>query len=513
MLKSNDKTSDIAVIGMACRFPSAKDYRQFWANLINQVDSVTEIPQNRWDWRTYWGDPKTESNKTNSKWGGFIDDIDQFDPLFFNISPKEANYMDPQHRIFLQTVWHVIEDAGYRAVDLSGQKIGVYVGVSKNDYAEAMRGHQQEIVSFVSTGTVHSILANRVSYLLNLRGKSETVDTACSSSLVALHNAVRDIRLGECSAALVGGVNALITPTMYISHAKSGMLSPDGRCKTFDASANGYVRGEGVGVILIKSLEQAQRDRDHIIGVIKGSAVNHGGRANSLTSPNVKAQTEVIQGAIHDAQIEPETISYIEAHGTATPLGDPIEIKGLTNAFRSGSKRYGLPYCGLGSVKTNIGHLESAAGMAGLIKLMLCLQHRQLPPSLHFQQLNPYIELDETPFFIVDKLQTWTHLGQDDQQMPLRAGVSSFGMGGVNAHIIVEEAPQTTRDVASRNGMARPGVTGDSSAQLDHQRKLIPLSAKSESALVRYAQALHHFLENKGQEYRIDDMGWFILAG
>ena len=202
--KNKYKETDIAVIGMACRFPGAKDYHQFWENLVNQVDGVTQIPEDRWDWRAYWGDPKTEVNKTNSKWGGFIEDIDKFDPLFFNISPREANYMDPQHRIILQAIWHAIEDAGYSAAELSGQKIGLYMGVSKNDYAELMRGQQQEIVSFVSTGTVHSILANRVSYLMDFRGKSETVDTACSSSLVALHNAMRDIQLGECKAALVG---------------------------------------------------------------------------------------------------------------------------------------------------------------------------------------------------------------------------------------------------------------------------------------------------------------------
>ena len=483
------KKTDVAVIGMACRFPGAPNYQQFWHNLVNQVDSITEIPADRWRWQTYWGDPQTTPNKTNSKWGGFIEDIDKFDPLFFNISPKEANYMDPQHRIILQTIWHAIEDAGYKASDLSGEKIGVYVGVSKNDYAEAMRDQQQEIVSFVSTGTVHSILANRVSYLLNLRGKSETIDTACSSSLVALHNAIRDIQLGECSAALVGGVNALLTPTMYISHAKSGMLSPDGRCKTFDASANGYVRSEGVGVIFIKALDQALADEDHIIGVIKGIAVNHGGRANSLTSPNVTAQAEVIEAAIQQARVTPDSISYIETHGTATPLGDPIEIRGLTKAFKQVSEEQS---CGLGSVKTNIGHLESAAGMAGLIKLLMCLQNRQLPATLHLKKLNPYIKLQETPFFVVDKLIDWKPANGN----PLRAGLSAFGMGGVNAHVIVEEAPNT------RSSIPEPLAP-----------HLIPLSAKNETALLEYATTLHQHLDTHSPDLRLADVAFTLQNG
>lgn len=489
---------DIAVIGMACRFPGAPTYQQFWQNLAAGVDSITEVPQERWDWRAHWGDPQSEQNKTNSKWGGFIEDIDTFDPRFFAIAPQEANYMDPQHRIVLEAMWHAIEDAGYRATDLSGQPISVYIGVSKNDYAELMRANQQEIVSFISTGTVHSILANRISYLLNLRGKSETIDAACASSLVALHHAMRDIQLGECEAALVGGVNALLTPTMYISHAKSGMLSPDGRCKTFDAQANGYVRGEGVGAIFLKPLMQALADQDHILGVIKGVAVNHGGRAHSMTAPNVNAQAEVIEAAIRNAQIPPETITYIEAHGTATPLGDPVEIEGLTKAFQRVATTNDTHRCGLGSVKTNIGHLESAAGMAGLIKVLLCLQHGQLPPSLHFQQPNPYIELDGTPFFIVDQLTEWTTVEQEGQNVPRRAGLSSFGMGGVNAHLIVEEAPALRRDP-----VAAP----------TRQPTLIPLSAKTEAALHQSATELCRFLNTHENIYQLPDIAFTCQTG
>jgi len=269
-MKNSRKTSDIAIVGMACRFPGARNYEEYWSNLISGKNCVGEIPEGRWSWEDYYGDPASEDSKTNIKYGGFIDDVDKFDPLFFNISPREASYMDPQHRIFLESVWHAIEDAGYNPASLAGSDIGVYAGVSKNDYAELMRENQVPIISFLSTGTVHSILANRVSWLLDFQGKSEVVDTACSSFLVALDNAVNDINGGFCEAAVVGGVNTILSPTMYISHSKSGMLSEDGLCRSFDASANGYVRGEGVGVIFIKPLEQALSGGANILGVIKG---------------------------------------------------------------------------------------------------------------------------------------------------------------------------------------------------------------------------------------------------
>ena len=339
---------DIAVIGMSCRFPGARNYQTFWENLNEKRFSVSEIPQDRWDWRSLAGgqsDPETAL-----KWGGFIKDVDAFDPLFFNISPKEADYMDPQHRLFLQAAWHAIEDAGYAPSHLAGSNIGVYAGVSKNDYAELMREGHEAIISFLSTGTVHSILANRVSYLLDLHGKSEVVDTACSSFMVALNNAVRDIRSGQCEAAIVGGVNAILTPTMYLSHSKSGMLSKSGKCRTFDAKADGYVRAEGVGVVFVKSLAQALRDDDQILGIIKGCAVQHGGRANSLTSPNVSSQAAVIKAALADAAVDPGSVSFIETHGTGTPLGDPIEINALKLAYGSDNGE-ATPHCGFGHGK------------------------------------------------------------------------------------------------------------------------------------------------------------------
>jgi acyl transferase domain-containing protein/acyl carrier protein/SAM-dependent methyltransferase len=430
----------IAIIGMACRFPGANDPAAFWQNLVDHRENVIEIPSDRWDWRSFDGDPRQQENKTNSRWGGFISDIDKFDPLFFSMSPMEANFIDPQHRIFLQTVWHAIENAGYSPRELVGSKTGVYAGVSKNDYAELMG---EQLAAFVSTGTVHSILVNRVSYLLDLHGPSMPIDTACSSSLVAFHLAVKDLQAGECDAAIVGGVNALLSPRMYVSHAKSGMLSPVGRCRTFSAAADGYVRGEGVGVLLLKRLGTAIRDGDQIVGLVRATAINHGGKANFLTAPSVAAQASVVSDALARARLDPRQIGYIEAHGTGTPIGDPIEIEGLKKAFRGRAQLQGIElpngYCGLSAVKTNIGHLESAAGMAAIIKVLLSMRHRQIAPVSHVETLNPHLMLDESPFYVVQQLADWPAPTIDDQAMPRCAGASSFGMGGVNAHVILQE--------------------------------------------------------------------------
>jgi len=482
------KNSDVAIIGMACRFPGARNYEEYWDNLIAGKNCVTEIPEERWRWKDYYGDPANEDSKTNIKYGGFIEDVDMFDPLFFNISPREANYMDPQHRLFLESAWHAIEDAGYNPRNLAGKDIGVYAGVSKNDYAELMREKNIPIISFLSTGTVHSILANRVSYLLDFQGKSEVVDTACSSFLVALDNAVSDINSGSCEAAVVGGVNTILSPTMYISHSKSGMLSEDGHCRSFDAKANGYVRGEGVGVVFIKPLEQALSDKDNILGIIKGSAVKHGGRSNFLTAPKVSAQASTISAAITAANVDPKTIGYIETHGTGTPLGDPIEINALKQAYQPDSQDSEISSCGLSAAKTNIGHLESAAGAAGLIKILLSFKYKQIPSLLHFEKLNPYIKLDGSPFYIVDKNQEWNRIKLDGIEHPLRAGISSFGMGGVNAHMIVEEPPYIEQPKLSVKALSTD------------KKYVVPLSAKTSEQLYEYADLFYKYL-NKKEEY------------
>ncbi|ESS66711.1 polyketide synthase PksL [Methyloglobulus morosus KoM1] len=481
-----NKNIEFAIIGMACRFPGAENYHQYWENLVQAKNCITVIPNDRWDWEEHYGDPSTDGNKTNIKWGGFIKDIDKFDPLFFNISPKEAEYIDPQHRIFLETAWHSIEDAGYSVESLASKKIGVYAGVSKNDYSELMRELGNEIAPFISTGTVHSILANRLSFLFDFRGRSEAIDTACSSSLVALHNAMRDINNGECESALVGGVNALLAPTMFISHSKSGMLSINGQCKTFDSGANGYVRGEGVGVLFIKPLERAIAAGDNIHAVIKSSAVNHGGRANFLTSPTVDAQADVIRSALAKANIDPTTISYIEAHGTGTPLGDPIEINALKKAFKEKDGKYlkmslnNSAYCALSSVKTNIGHLESASGIAGIIKAIMAMQQKMIPALRNFKQLNPYIDLDRSPFYIADRNIEWDALQYSDgEPVPRRVGVSSFGMGGVNAHIILEESPEKSQSKIE-NGEKVP--------------QLILISSKKKESLKNQAENLISYM-------------------
>jgi acyl transferase domain-containing protein/acyl carrier protein len=431
----------IAIVGMACRFPNALDYRQYWDNLIQGVDCISEVPAQRWDWRDYWGDPHTEKNKTHSRWGGFIQDVDKFDAAFFGISPREAQHMDPQQRLMLELSWSCLEDAGYAPLDLSGRAIGVFIGTFNYDYKELQAKYALRVEGHSSTGTSNAIIPNRLSYFFDFHGPSIPIDTACSSSLVAIHQAVTAIQMGECEAALVGGVNILATPTASISFSKLRMLSPTGRCRSFDASCDGFVRGEGAGLVFLKPLTMALEDHDCIYGVIKGVAINHGGRARTLTAPTASAQARVISEAFARADVAPATVSYIEAHGTGTPKGDPIEVEGLKQAFGNDLKPQ-TPFCGLGSVKTNIGHLEAAAGIAGLIKVLLAMQHGILPNTQHFNQLNPRIDLEQSPFYIVDKNRQWTPLKDaNGQTLPLRAGISSFGYGGANAHILVEQAP------------------------------------------------------------------------
>ncbi|RQP22641.1 type I polyketide synthase [Piscinibacter terrae] len=462
---------DIAVIGMACRFPGATDYRQFWVNLVSATNSITEIPPNRWDWRPYFEDSGTEINKSRSKWGGFIHDADKFEPEFFGISPREAVWMDPQQRIALELTWQCLEDAGYKPADLSGANVGVYIGACNFDYKTLQERDCAPIEGHIATGNANAIIPNRVSYFFNFRGPSIAVDTACSSSLVALQQAVSALRNNECDSALVGGVGLLATPDRFISFSTVGMLSPTGACRSFDAGADGYVRAEGAGLVMLKPLAKAQQDGDVILGVVKGVAVNHGGRARSLTAPNALSQTQVITTALRSAQIDPQTVTYVETHGTGTPLGDPIEVHGLTRAFERLNPRPAperqTNYCALGAVKTNIGHLEGAAGIAGVIKVLLALRHRQIPPNANFTALNPRIKLEGSPFYIADRLYEWKpSVGADGRPQPLRACVSSFGFGGVNSHVVIEEAP------------ASSPVQADSGSP-----QILALSARSEESL------------------------------
>ncbi|MCW3465913.1 SDR family NAD(P)-dependent oxidoreductase [Chitinophaga nivalis] len=429
----------IAIVGISGRFPGAENLEAFWENIKTNKDLIVEVPADRWDWREYDGDPQKDKSKTRAKWGGFIKDADKFDPLFFNISPKEAALMDPQQRITLEAVYHALEDAGINAEELSGSDTGVFIGTYFNDYAAIIRQQKAGHEAQTATGLSHAILANRISYLFNLHGPSEPVDTACSSSLVAIHKGVAHIRQGACNIVIAGGVSLDLIPDTLLPLSQAGMLSETGRCMTFDQKANGYVRGEGVGIVILKSLQQAELDGDHIYGVILGTAENHGGRANTLTSPNPQAQKELLLKAYRSAQVHPESVSYIETHGTGTAIGDPIETEGLKLAFQALYEEHNIvsatAHCGIGSVKANIGHLEAAAGIAGVIKMLYALKYQTLPGNPHLEQPNTYLKLEGSPFYLQKDTQEW----QTVNGQPRITGISSFGFGGANAHLIIKE--------------------------------------------------------------------------
>jgi acyl transferase domain-containing protein/acyl carrier protein len=489
----------VAIIGISGIMPGSEDLDEFWENILAGKDLISEIPKERWDWEEYYGDPFKDVNKTNIKWGGFMKNVDKFDPLFFGISPREAELMDPQQRIFLKTVWQLIEDAGYSSLDIANTNTGVFVGVGTTDYSDLLNKYNVEIKAQTATGTCHAILANRISYLLDLRGPSEAIDTACSSSLVAIHSALESIKLGNCEMAIAGGVNVLTSPKLYISLSKSGVLCEDGRCKTFDKNADGYVRGEGAGAILLKPLSKAVEDGDHIYAIIKGSHVNHGGHVNSLTTPNPNAQAELIVSAWEKSGINPSTIDYIETHGTGTKLGDPIEINGLKKAFKKMYKHWNIvsksKSCGLGSVKTNIGHLETAAGIAGLLKTVLAMKYEKIPANINFNELNPYIELEESPLYLVNSTKEWVK-----ENNPRRAGVSSFGFGGTNVHIILEEYE------ASEN------INTDEECD----NEIIVLSAKNEEGLKNYANKIVDFIsksDEKDSKVYLKKMAYTLQVG
>ncbi|MFE0187353.1 SDR family NAD(P)-dependent oxidoreductase [Streptomyces sp. NPDC058989] len=441
MNKENDVLADdrdIAVIGLSLRLPGSRTPEEFWSHLAAGRSLISEVPERRWRKEDHLGHPRREFNKTNSVWGGFVDDADCFDADFFQISPREARSMDPQQRMALELSWHALEDAGYRADRVAGSATGVFMGVCHWDYAELIEQEVEEIDAYYPTGAAYAIIANRVSHHFDLRGPSVVNDTACAGSLVAVQQAVSALQAGDCDLALAGGVNLTWSPRHFIAFAKAGMLSPDGLCRAFDADANGYVRGEGGGIVLLKRAADARRDGDAVHAVIKGIGSNHGGRTSSLTVTNPAAQAELIVGVYRRAGIAPETVGYVETHGPGTPVGDPIEVRGLKQAFADlAADRPGPAVahrCGIGSVKTNIGHLEGAAGIAGMLKVILAMRHRKLPATVNFRKLNPLINLDGSPLYVLDRLTDW----QAEGSAPLRAGVSSFGFGGTNAHALLE---------------------------------------------------------------------------
>ncbi|MHB8523232.1 MAG: MupA/Atu3671 family FMN-dependent luciferase-like monooxygenase [Limisphaerales bacterium] len=479
---------DIAIIGVFGRYPMADDLEEFWANLAAGKDCIEEVPRERWDYQDHYDAEPGKPGKTSNKWGGFIRDVDKFDALFFNISPREAQFMDPQERIFLEAVWKTLEDAGYSKSSLNERKVGVFVGVMYAHYQlygveERLKGNPVSLSSSFAT------IANRVSYFFNWHGPSLAVDTMCSSSLTSIHLACESLKRGECELAVAGGVNTSLHPEKDIVLSQSYFTASDGRCKTFGDGGDGYVPGEGVGALLLKPLARARADHDQIYGVIKASSLNHGGKTNGYTVPNSKSQTEVVLDALRKAKVAPASITYLEAHGTGTSLGDPIEITGLQQAFTeaiaegrtnpSSAAPPSRPFCAIGSVKSNIGHCESAAGIAGVTKVLLQMRHKQLVPSLHAETLNPHIRFEETFFRVQRRLEDWAAPCVDGKTLPRRAGVSSFGAGGANAHLIVEEYLEP----------AAPRATGPTTKPV-----LVVLSAKNEKRLRALAANLaKHF--------------------
>ncbi|MGP1384403.1 MAG: aminotransferase class III-fold pyridoxal phosphate-dependent enzyme [Thainema sp.] len=483
--------NSVAIVGLSCRFPGADSPDAFWHLLQQGQDAVTRIPHDRQN-PDLAGDSGASlnpafSDQTNSfkaDWGGFLSEIDQFDADFFGISPREAEQIDPQQRLLLEVTWEGLEQAAIAPSTLAGSNTGVFIGISHSDYRHALQ-QQGTPNPYSGTGTALCIAANRISYRLNLRGPSLAVDTACSSSLMAVHLACQSLKTGECGLAIAGGVNLRLSSTLTRVFQQAGMMAADGRCKTFDAQADGYVRSEGCGVVVLKRLADAERDCDRIFAAIRGSAVNQDGLSNGLTAPNGPAQQAVIRQALVQAGVAPHAVSYVEAHGTGTALGDPIEVNALKSVLMEG--RSPQQPCAIGSVKTNIGHLEAAAGMASLIKVVLALQHRQIPPHLHLQQLNPRIDLSETPFFIPQQLQPWQLPAGENDYI---AGISAFSFGGTNAHIIMSAAPELPVQLPK----TLPGQSS-TEVQAGSAWHLLMLSAKSKPALSALARRYAQFLQ------------------
>ncbi len=424
----------IAVVGLSCRFPGAPSVDALWALLAHGRDGITEVPEERWDIDAFYDPDPAAPGKMVSRWGGFVPDPDRLDAEFFGISPREAAHVDPRQRLLLELAWEALEDGGLPADDLAGSRTGVFIANLSNDFSEMLFRDLRRIDAYSGPGTANSILANRLSFHFDFRGPSMALDTACSGSLVAVHLACQSLRWGESELALAGGVSINLLPNGNVFFSKTGALTSDRKCKAFDSMADGIVRSDGGGVMVLKRLNDAVADQDRIYAVIRGSAVGQDGRSQGLMAPNGKAQVAVLEEAYRNAGVAPWRVQYVEAHGTGTSVGDPIEVEALGAVLGQG--RPPGNRCALGSIKTNLGHMEAAAGVAGLTKVALAMVHRQIPPSLHFREANPLIAFDELPFVVQQELGAWPQ-----EQDSLLAGVSSFGFGGTNAHIVVEQAP------------------------------------------------------------------------
>ncbi|UZO79161.1 amino acid adenylation domain-containing protein [Aquimarina sp. ERC-38] len=480
------KVSDpIAIIGIGCRFPGGvSDLEGYWELLSKGKDAITEVPVERWNHTDWFSEEKNKQGKTYSKWGGFLSDIESFDTSFFGISPREAKFIDPQQRLFLEVCWEAIEQAGYTKLNLFNSNTGVYAGVYANDYQHRVMSEAEHIDAYSFVGSLHSTITGRVSYWLGLKGPSMAIDTACSSSLVAVHTAVQALRNEECDMAIAGGVNVILKPENTVGLSKINGLSPTGRCYAFSDKANGFVRSEGAGAIILKRVSLAKRDGDRILGVIKGSAINQDGQSQGFTAPSGNAQQQVIRKALSDARVSPSDIDYIESHGTGTTLGDTIEIEALSQVFND--SRNGLGPLLVGSVKTNIGHTESAAGIAGLIKVILAFQKKEFPKTIHLDTLNKNVDWNQMAIKVLDENTPWSK----HKERIRRAGVSSFGISGTNAHIILEE-PLIPEKIKNTN-------------QLNQQYYVLPVSAETEEALKIQLKNLEGFLANNKEESLAD---------
>ena len=481
----------IAIVGMACRLPGgASTPEAFWELLDGGVDAIREVPAERWDVAALYDPDPDRPGTMSTRWGGFIDGCDRFDPGFFGISPREAQTMDPQQRLLLEVSWEALERSGISADRLHASPSGVFVGLCNSDYMQLLLSRDRDTIdTYLASGTAFSVASGRIAYLLGLQGPAISVDTACSSSLVAVHLACQSLRVGECRLALAGGVNLMLAPETTIALSKGHMMAPDGRCKTFDAAADGFVRGEGCGVVVLKRLSDAEADGDRILAVIRGSAINQDGRSSGLTAPNGPSQEAVIRAALAMAAIEPGDVGYVEAHGTGTSLGDPIELRALGAVLAAG-RPADRPLL-VGSVKTNIGHLESAAGVAGLIKTVLALEHEAIPPHLHFHTPNPHVTWEGVPVEVPTRRRPWPRDGRRRV-----AGVSSFGFSGTNAHVVLEEAP-----------LQEPTAN-----HVDRPAHVLALSARSEAALVDLAR-LHGANFRAHGEMPLADVCFTAAAG
>ncbi|TMC16274.1 MAG: hypothetical protein E6J34_20305, partial [Chloroflexi bacterium] len=483
------RSEAIAIIGMAGKYPAAPNLTDLWDNLVQGKDAIREIPLERWNPADYYDPHPGTPGKISCKWLGALEGIEDFDPLFFHLSPAEAEEMDPQQRLFLQEGYKAFEDAGYSPLLLSNRKCGIYLGISGSEYGLLLAGHKGTDTSFM--GTSPAIAAARLAYLLNLKGPAISIDTACSSSLVATHLACQALRTQEIDMALVGGVSLYLTADSYVSMCGAGMLSPDGRCKSFDSRANGFVPAEGVGALVLKRLADAQADHDHIYGLIIGSGMNQDGTTNGITAPSVKSQIELEREIYESYQIDPASMSYVEMHGTGTKLGDPIELEALATVFSEKTEH--KQYCAIGSVKSNIGHTSAAAGLVGVHKVLLQMLHKKLVPTLHFAQPNPHFAFEASPFYVNTELRDWKRTSGT----PLRAAVSSFGMSGTNVHVVIEEY------------LASEQATSLTSAPTP---SLFVLSANSEPQLQSYAREMRLWIQAH-VEQALSDIAYTCQVG